>query len=302
MPPGYKIPKGYNGYVPSVGLAYGNLGTGSTSGTGGTKAAAPANPTTTPAKTMTFSVPGTDPQSQIFDDPAFQTLKNLLSAQGISDASHLRGSIQQALISFGAVPQLPQDVLDNSGLDSAGTAELAKNNPFSVLSRLAQSYDDQQLADKNQLAARGILSSGETGYQLGKLGQAQAGAQYDATNSLLGSIGQFNDAYAQGRQQAAQQLAQGALTAESTVAANGGGAPTSVTATWDPATGTYVDPSGNRYDQSGNRVSLPGPTQTPAPSNTPGTSGVAANPLPTDASPNVGYQQSPRNTGTFAGL
>lgn len=216
-------------------------------------------------QSKTFQVPGTDPQSQIFNDPAFQALKNLLSAQGISDAAHLRGAIQQALIQFGSVPDLPQDVLANSGLDTGATSELAKNNPFSVLSRLAQSYQDQQDASKNQLAARGILSSGETGYQLGRLGQAQAGAQYDATNNLLGNIGSLNDTYAAGRQAAAQQLANGALTAENTVAQNGGGQASTVTATWDPATGTYVDVNGGHYDPSGNPVALPTGDTTPPP-------------------------------------
>ena len=188
-------------------------------------------------------------------------MKNSLSAQGISDAAHLRGAIQQALIGFGGVPNLPSDVLQNTGLDTAGTQSLAENNPFSTLARLAQGYRDQQDAAKNQLAARGILNSGETGYQLGKLGQQQAGAQYDATNSLLGSIGTLNDQYTAGRQAAADKLAQGAFQAESNAAANNTGGSSggpSVTATWNPSTGTYVDPSGNHYDQSGNPIALPG--------------------------------------------
>jgi len=50
---------------------------------------------------------------------------------------------------------------------------------------------------------------------LGRLGQNQAGQQYDATSGLLGNIGTLNDQYAAGRQAAAQQLAGGAMTAES---------------------------------------------------------------------------------------
>ena len=55
--------------------------------------------------------------------------------------------------------------------------------------------------------------------------------------------------------------AQGLLTAENTQAVLNPGAP-SITATWNPATGTYVDSSGNHYNQSGNPVNLgapPGP-------------------------------------------
>lgn len=238
-------------------------------------------------KTITVGGGTNDWANQILNDPAFMNLKNLLSAQGISDAAHLRGAIQQALIGFGDVPNLPSDVLANTGLDTAGTAELAKNNPFSTLARLNQAYQDQQSASKNQLAARGILNSGETGYQLGRLGQQQAQNQYDVTNSLLGNIGNLNDAYVAGRQAAAQQLANGAIGAENTAAQNGGSSGGSgVTATWDPATGTYVDPTGNHYDPSGNPVSFTPPSTNqaytpdiaPAPAGAAGvaTPGVAA--------------------------
>lgn len=189
-------------------------------------------------------------------------LKNLLSAQGISDAAHLRGALQQALINFGSVPNLPQDLLNQTGLDTAGTQSLAENNPFSILKQLAQRYQDSQDSTKNQLAARGILSSGETGYQLGRLGQQQGQTQYDATNSLLGNIDTLESNYAAGRQAAAQQLAQGALTAENTAAQNGAGGGGGGTATYDPATGLYRDGNGNYYNGSGNPVSLPVAGQT----------------------------------------
>ncbi len=181
-----------------------------------------------------------------------------MSAQGISDAAHLRGAIQKALIQFGAVPDLPGDVLQNAGLDTAGTGALAANNPFSVLKGLQQTYQQKQDATKNQLAARGILSSGETGYQLGNLGQQQGQDTYNATNSLLSGIGGLNDQYVAGQQAAAQQLAQGALTAENTAAASGlgAGSGSGTTANWDPSTGLYKDANGGYYDRSGNPVSF----------------------------------------------
>ena len=277
---------------------------------GGSGAGSPTSPTTTttpPAlKSITIGKGTNDYANSILNDPAFGILKNTLSAQGISDAAHLRGAIQQALIQFGAVPNLPTDVLSSTGLDTAGTQSLADANPFSTLKRLAQSYQDQQDAAKNQLAARGILSSGETGYQLGRLGQQQAGAQYDATNSLLGSIGTLNDQYLAGQKDAASKLASGALTAEGYAAGfdkngaySGSSGTPGVTATWDPSTGLYKDPTGNYYDQNGNPVAFNAPTgglqaqvAAPAPSN----------PLPPTATPDVGYQQSPRLTGTYSGI
>lgn len=204
-------------------------------------------------------------------------LKQQLSAAGISDASHLRGAIQQALIQFGAVPDLPQSVLDSTGLDTSMTAGLAANNPFSTLKRLQQSYEDQQASVKNQLAARGGLSSGETGYQLGRAGQAAGQGQYDATNTLLGGISGLNDAYVQGQQQYASQLAQGALTAQGNVVAQNPPTPgSSVTATYDPATGTWVDPGGNHYGQDGNPIALPAAPQSGGLTATPAAPGLPA--------------------------
>lgn len=220
----------------------------------------------------------------IYNDPSFKMLRDNLSTAGISDAARLRGAIQQALIGFGSVPNLPQDVLANSGLDTGETQTLAANNPFSTLKRLQQSYEDQQTAAKNQLAARGILSSGETGYQLGRIGQQQAQSQYDATSGLLSGIGGFNNDYVAGRQAAAAQLAQGALAAETNAAASnaGGGGGTTTTATWDPATGLYKDANGKYYDPSGNPTSPSAPP--PAPS---GGAAPTGAPAPAVAQPYV---------------
>lgn len=244
---------------------------GAGAGLAGSYGPSPQSPLT---KTLTLG--GThDYASDINNDPAYKQLKDLLSAQGISDAAHLRGAIQQALIQFGAVPNLPGDVLSNSGLDTGLTSQLADNNPFSTLKRLAQDYQDRGDAAKNQLAARGILNSGETGYQLGRLGQNQAQSQYDVTNSLLGSLGSLNDAYAQGQQAHAQQLAQGAFVAEQNQANSGGAPPQQVTATYNPQTGTWVDPTGNHYDQNGNPISLPSQAPPEAPQAPPAPNPVA---------------------------
>jgi hypothetical protein len=223
----------------------------------------------------------TDYANQILNDPAFKQLRDSLSAQGISDAAHLRGAIQQALIQFGAVPDLPQDVLSSTGLDTGATATLAANNPFSTLKQLQQNYQNQQDASRNQLAARGILSSGETGYQAGQLGQANALGNYNATNTLLGGIGTLNDQYVAGQRAALAQLNQGAFQAEANAAANGpvSGAPT-VTANWNPSTGTYVDGSGNHYDVNGNPIALPPATPPPGAFSGSGSGGLAPAPTP----------------------
>lgn len=247
--------------------AYGNLSTSSKSGAGSPGGTAGPGGYKAPGGKGSINIGGgyIDPATQIWNDPGFQQLKNNLSASGIADAAHLRGLIQQALIQFGSVPNLPSDVQQAAGLDTAGTQALADQNPFSTLKQMAQKYQTAQDAEKNQLASRGILSSGETGYQLGQLGQQNAQGTYDATNSLLGNVGGYYDQYVQGQQAAANQLAQGAMTAEGNAAANNAGGAGTVSASWDPATGLYKDPNGNFYDPSGNPVSLPsGGGQTPS--------------------------------------
>lgn len=218
--------------------------------------------TTTPTAPASGSAGGsvtagggaTDWAKLISEDPYFQHLQETLRAGGIANQSQFRAALKQLLEQFGSVPNLPADVLANSGLDTNEVSQLAANNPFSVLKQLQKAYETKQVDAKNSLAARGILNSGETGYQLGNLGHAQAQSQYDATNALLGSIGGLNSTYVQQMQDAANQLASGALTAEQNVAAQNPTAP-SVTATYDPGSGLYRSPDGRYFDANGNPAS-----------------------------------------------
>lgn len=254
------LPKRSSGSLLRAGIGSGgalNSGAGSSSA-GTSPASTPAAAPTVP-KVITFggTPTQTDYATMIQNDPAFMALKNSLSAQGIASAAQLRGAVQQALINFGAVPEnLPSGVLSSTGLDTGLTSQLASQNPFSVLAQLAQQYSTAQDTTKNQLAARGILSSGETGYQLGNLGQANAQQNYNVTNALLGNIGSYNAQYLAGQQAAANQLSQGAFTAESNAAAGAPSGPT-ITANYDPSTGLYKDVNSSFYDVNGNPVAMP---------------------------------------------
>src|SRR3990172_1534950 len=66
--------------------------------------------------------------------------------------------------------------------------QLAKQNTEAGMSTLARIQHAADLARRNQindLASRGMLQSGETGYQLGELGLQRQQTEYDSRKQLL---------------------------------------------------------------------------------------------------------------------
>jgi hypothetical protein len=72
-----------------------------------------------------------------------------------------------------------------------GLAQQNTQAGTSLLARLMKAAQDARLQTVNQLAARGILSSGETGYQLGELALAQKQAEYDARTGVLSQLNEL---------------------------------------------------------------------------------------------------------------
>src|SRR5689334_3239915 len=119
-----------------------------------------------------------DYQSIINSDPGFQALKQSLSAQGIQGSASRAAATNQALIQYGAVPDF-SSASEQLGLSPAAlkmlegdidphTAALAAANQFSTEANLKHDEDKAMLALRNNLAARGALSSGEDAYQTGE--------------------------------------------------------------------------------------------------------------------------------------
>lgn len=132
--------------------------------------------------------------SLIANDPFYMQLKALIDAQSQTDATKLGSNLSQLLVDFGEVP---------AGFTSSylpdTTAALASQNTaagLSLLARLNRQAEDARRGSINDLAARGILSSGETGWQLGRLAQARKETEYDARRQLLDTFNQMNDAFA----------------------------------------------------------------------------------------------------------
>lgn len=161
---------------------------------------APSGPTSAPVAAPTISPE--DYTKAIKQDPLFQLAQKQVKAQHQAAIEGLRGAQQRLLIQFGEVPELPSGLgfdLTHS-LDDATKSLIAQNTQakLSTVARLQQSYDQGYRTAINNLASRGLLRSGETGFQLGRLQTGFQQAQYGARQQLLDTLNQAWGGYAQG--------------------------------------------------------------------------------------------------------
>lgn len=128
-----------------------------------------------------------------------------------------------------------------AGLDPATIQKLAQANDTagtSTEAQLEQANTTAVRGIKNALNARGLLNSGETGYQLGQQQQSYTQAQYDARQKLTDYMTQYQQGYLTAQQQIQQQLASSASSAADRQYANNQGS-AGFQALFD-----HVDPSG----------------------------------------------------------
>lgn len=160
-------------------------------------------------------------------DPFYLQTQALYNSQSAADAARLQEQLSNLIIDFGEVPQGY-----TSPYLSPTAAALAGQNTqagLSLVARLNRAAEDSRRQQINDLAARGILSSGETGFQLGRVQQSSLESQYDARRQLLDLLRQGSDAFAQAELQRKLGLidaAQNAYGRQSARAANlqvGGG-------------------------------------------------------------------------------
>lgn len=145
-------------------------------------------------------IPGFTPNYQdlIQNDPYFAQIRDMLSAQSQSEAAQNQSQLGQAFINFGETPQ---------GYDPT-VAGAASNNPYSTLAQMKQAHEQNLRSERNQLAARGILQSGEHGYQMGQENNDYLQNQYQARTELLDFINGVQAAFAQNENNRQGQLVQ----------------------------------------------------------------------------------------------
>jgi hypothetical protein len=127
-------------------------------------------------------------------DPGYQAALNA-EQLGLSQLdAQLLAARNRAVIEFGD-PALAG--LAGFGLDPQ-SADFAKQNYLSgnsTMSRLDKSRDEKKRAIINALAGRGILFSGETGYQEGEASGEYGRNVYDARNKVLDALRTVQEGY-----------------------------------------------------------------------------------------------------------
>jgi hypothetical protein len=199
----------------------------------------------------------------IQQDPAFSVLKQQLSAQGTQDAAQRQQAINQALIQYGGVPNFgsvagqlglsPSALQQLMGDIDPHTAGLAQQNTAAGLSTQAQLQHQQEIAIRslrNNLAARGGLSSGEDAYQTNEQDLSYSKAQNQALQSLLAAINGYNQTYTTNQQNEQAQLTSGMQQALQNQEALGTAVPTMLH--YNAKTGKYDSGSGGTYKVSNN--------------------------------------------------
>jgi hypothetical protein len=127
--------------------------------------------------------------NRIKNDPWYMQQQALLQAQSAADAALLKQRLSQLLVQFGQVPEGYSSPYMDATVP--GLAQQNTQAGTSLLARLMKAAKDARMQTVNQLAARGILSSGETGYQLGELALAQKQAEYDARTGVLSQLNEL---------------------------------------------------------------------------------------------------------------
>jgi hypothetical protein len=121
-------------------------------------------------------------------DPFLAQIQAQMKAMSEQDTAFTRSQLNSMLVQYGAVPNIPKNA---RGLLDPTTARLAQQNTAagtSILARLGKEHTDTTRRIPDNMAARGILFSGETGYQLGEEANRFKLAQYDATQGLLQQV------------------------------------------------------------------------------------------------------------------
>lgn len=163
-------------------------------------------------KSPATSSGGVDYTKQLADDATLQAALKQISDQGLTDTAQLTAARQTALARYGEIPAnlsggAAGDVNADVNQTTRDLAAEATKGGVSTVAQIAEAYRRQQAADVNNLAAHGLIRSGDLGYRTNLNLQGYQTAGYNAQNSLLDYLTQqyqgFLGSQAQGRSAAA---------------------------------------------------------------------------------------------------
>lgn len=193
------------------------------------KAPAPAPPPFAPPPVATFNPFSPTPQAPRYNqNPYAGLLDSYMSqmradtgAQSIADKAARDAAIKRFLVSYGEVPDFgsiglsdaAKSVLGSLGGDIGALAAKNTAEGTSVKARLDQANAIQQRKIPANLAGRGLLRSGQTGYDLGQQQMQNKQANFDVLNEMLGNIEGTVSNFAQAEAARARALADAELQA-----------------------------------------------------------------------------------------
>jgi hypothetical protein len=188
---------------------------------------APASPTSPFAPTSPASAPTTPPPNPadvvgssdwwnriINNDVGYQQAQAAFNAQDAINQAARNAQMQQAFEQFGDSSWNLGDLAKALGMQTADVnnilggpdvlkaAQQATDSGVSTLARLRDAAQQAQMHTVNNLAARGILSSGETGYQSQRNAQTAQQNDFDARAKLLSALTGDQGGYTSSRQAA----------------------------------------------------------------------------------------------------
>lgn len=226
---------------------------------------APANPWDNAPQTT--NVLGVHPDYQALLAARLAPYRAQLNAQHVQDLASRNAAGQRALINWGEPLRFggPEGTLIGADFaqalgDPTAAALAAKNTQagISTVARMREAHADTVRNLQNQLAAMGLLSSGSTGYQLGREQTAYARTQYDQRQQLIDFLAGVEQSYLQAeaaRQAALQQQIQqttDTLSRDPTLVDTPDRTlQISYVASQQAGRPIYTDGNGNYYDQSG---------------------------------------------------
>lgn len=263
----------------------------------------PATQTAPPAQSITGVGSYTpDWASLINNDAGLKAVESQVNAGNAMNQDQLNAELANAYETFGSnvdLASLAKSLgMTQSDLQNAITPDvqqLAKENTDAGLSTQARLQQQNKLATQQLLAnlnKRGLLHSGEAGYQMDQLNTGYRQAQSDAYQKLLGYLQQYQQGYLSALNGNTTNLTN-AISAAATRQAGLNQGSSGATAQLDHIDGAgnavYRGPNGNFYNADGSPYHAAAPAP-PAPAPAPA--------LPPNlGNPNVGYQQGPRIPG-----
>lgn len=219
-----------------------------------------------------------DWKSLIEGDAGLIDAKSALAAGGVQDLAQRNAAIQRALVQFGKVPDLGSlakslgmsqaDIQDAAGPDVQKLAQENTDAGLSTEARLAQANQDAVRQITNSLNARGILNSGETGFQLDRQNTANRQGEYDANQKLLDYLQQYQQGYVSAQQAKEQSLAQAysdAANRQYNLNQGSAGQQAAFDHVDSAGHAVYRGPSGSLFNADGSPYTAPAPAAPQAP-------------------------------------